>query len=196
MPKNAHLREGEIDSAVEAWRNAFVTQRNFMLRPTSSLRLFAACILLAGSSLAQAQYSWIGENGVRQFSDRPPPPGTPPHKILKAPGRALPAAPAAPTDAAPLVAPPAKGPKTLAEREAEYRARSKMREEQDKKDAAEAQRRRDMAQHCEDARDMRAQVASGIRIARVDAKGERSFMTDEERAAQLARADKALEGCR
>jgi hypothetical protein len=164
----------------------------FMPRPTTSLRLFAACVLLAGSSLAQAQYSWIAENGVRQFSDRPPPPGTPPHKILKAPGRALPAA----SDTAPAVPAPTKGPKTLAEREAEYRARSKMREEQDKKDAAEAQRQRDLAQHCQDARDMRAHVESGIRIAKVDAKGERSFMTDEERAAQLARANKALEACR
>lgn len=167
-----------------------------MLHPTTSLRHFAACLLLAGSSLAHAQYAWIGENGVRQFSDRPPPPGTPAHKILKAPGRALPAAPAAASDAASAVPAPTRGPKTLAEREAEYRARSKMREEQDKKDAAEAQRQRDLAQHCQDARDMRAHVESGIRIAKVDAKGERSFMTDEERAAQLARANKALEACR
>ena len=64
------------------------------------------------------------------------------------------------------------------------------------KEAAEAQRRRDLAEHCRDARQMRAQVESGVRIAKFDAKGERSFLTDEERSAQLARVNKALAQCR
>lgn len=166
------------------------------LRPP--LRLFAAFAMVLGSSLAHAQYSWIDANGVRHFSDRPPPPSTPPHRILKAPGRAASppqASPASPTPGTDVAA-PAAGPKTLAQREEEYRARTKMREEQDRKDAAEAGRRRDLAQHCRDARAMRAQVESGVRIAKFDAKGERSFMTDEERAAQLARVDRALAQCR
>ena len=166
-----------------------------MPHPTATLRLITACTLLLGSSLAQAQYSWIGENGVRQFSDRPPPPSTPPHKILKAPGRAA-SAPSPAPQAAAAASAPARGAKTLAEREQEYIARSQLREEQDKKDAAEAQRRRELAEHCQNARDMRAQIESGIRIARFDAKGERSFIGDEERAVQLARADKMLAQCR
>ncbi|CAN7362927.1 DUF4124 domain-containing protein [Massilia sp. LjRoot122] len=164
-----------------------------MPRPTSALRLLAACTLLLGSSLAHAQYSWIDEKGVRQFSDRPPPPSTPAHKILKAPGRA--ATPPAPAPQATMPA-PAQGPKTLAQREEEFRARTKMREEQDKKDAAEAQRRRDLAMHCKDAREMRAQMQSDIRIVKFDEKGERSYMTDQERAAQLARVNQALAQCR
>lgn len=163
-----------------------------LLHSTATLRLIAVAALLLGSSLAHAQYSWIGENGVRQFSDRPPPPLTPQHKILKAPGRVASTAAPAPQAAAPV---PAKGLKTLAEREQEYIARTRLREEQDKKDAAEAQRRRDLAEHCQNARDMRAQVESGMRIARFDAKGERSFIGDEERAAQLARANKMLAQC-
>lgn len=170
----------------------------FMPRPSPFLRLLAACALLLGSGLAHAQYSWIDAKGVRHFSDRPPPPTTPPHKILKAPGRSVPPAqPAADEPAPGADAPaPAKGPKTLAQREEEYRARTRLREEQDKKDAAEAQRRRDLAEHCRDAGQMRAQVESGVRIAKFDAKGERSFMTDEERAAHLARVNKALAQCR
>lgn len=169
-----------------------------MSRPSPSLRLLAACALLLGSSLAHAQYSWIDANGVRHFSDRPPPPSTPPHKIVKAPGRAAPAAQPAPAEPATAEDAPAptKGPKTLAQREEEYRARTRLREEQDKKDAAEAQRRRDLAEHCRNVRDMRAQVESGVRIAKFDAKGERSFMTDDERSAQLARVNKALAQCR
>lgn len=169
-----------------------------MSRPAPLLRLTAACALLLGTSLAHAQYSWIDANGVRHFSDRPPPPSTPQHKILKAPGRAGLAAQAAAAEPAPAAdAPaPAKGPKTLAQREEDYLARTKLREEQDKKDAMEARRRRDLAEHCRDAREMRAQVASGVRIARFDAKGQPGFMTDEERAAQLARVNKALARCR
>ncbi|MFS2019205.1 DUF4124 domain-containing protein, partial [Massilia sp. CT11-108] len=34
---------------------------------------------------AYAQYSWIDDHGTRVFSDRPPPPGTPPSRILKTP---------------------------------------------------------------------------------------------------------------
>lgn len=169
-----------------------------MPRPSPSLRLIAACIFVLGSGPAHAQYSWIDAKGVRHFSDRPPPPSTPPHKILKAPGR--PAAVAQPAAAEPAPAAeapaPAKGPRTLAQREEDYRARTKLREEQDKKDAAQAQRRRDLSEHCRDAREMRAQVESGVRLAKFDAKGERSFMTDEERAAQLARVNKALAQCR
>lgn len=160
-----------------------------MPHQTATLRLFAAAALLLASSLASAQYSWIGENGVRQFSDRPPPPSTPPHKILKTPDRTAHASPPAPAPA------PAREPQTLAEREAQYIARSKMREEQERTDQAEAQRRRDLAEHCQNARDMRAQVQSGIRIARFDDKGERVFISDEERAAQLARANRILAEC-
>ncbi|QOY92814.1 DUF4124 domain-containing protein [Massilia sp. UMI-21] len=165
-----------------------------MLRSSLPLRLIAVCTLVLSSGLAHAQYAWIGENGVRQFSDRPPPPDTPPHKILKAPGRSLPAL--APRSAPDADAPAAKPAPTLAQREADYRKRLLQREEQDKKEAAEAQRRRAQAEHCQAARDVRAQVASGARIARFDASGERSFVSDEERAAQLARADRILAECR
>ena len=169
-----------------------------MPSPSSFFRLLAATALLLGGSVAHAQYSWIDANGVRHFSDRPPPPSTPSHKILKAPGRAAPPVPPAALDAAPAAdAPaPAKGPKTLAQREEDYLARTRLREEQERKEAAEAQRRRDLAEHCRDARQMRAQVESGVRIAKFDAKGERSFLTDEERSAQLARVNKALAQCR
>src|SRR5437763_5056820 len=98
------------------------------LRPA----LVGTLMLLAqlAPQCAHAQYSWLDANGTRVFSDRPPPPGIPPSRILKAPRRPD----AAPVDAvtgvtpstAPAPAPtPADKPKppTLAEREAEYRKR-------------------------------------------------------------------------
>ena len=97
-------------------------------------------ILLLGAGLAQAQFVWVAPNGTRHYSDQPPPPGTPPSRILKAPGlpavslqlASAPAAKAAPetSAAAPAAVPvqPAekpKGPPTLAEREADFRAASR-----------------------------------------------------------------------
>jgi hypothetical protein len=168
-----------------------------MLRPTPALRFIAAAALLLCAGSAHAQYSWIGENGVRHFSDLPPPPGTPPHKILKAPGR--PALAASATSAAvpaPAMPAPPKTATTLAERDKAFQARIKLREEQEKKEAADAQLQRSIAANCQSARDAKAQAESGMRVARVDASGERRFMTDEEKAAQAAHANRILETCR
>jgi len=169
-----------------------------MLRFTPSLRLAALACLMLGSSLAQAQYSWIAPNGVRHFSDQPPPPGTPPGKILKAPGhapeRALPAS--APTSApAQPQAAPAQPQATLAQQEAAFLQRQKQRENEEKKEAQDAERRRAQAERCESARQVKAQVNGGARQVRYDAQGERVFLSDEEKAAKAAKADKVLAGC-
>ncbi|MGB9108871.1 MAG: DUF4124 domain-containing protein, partial [Telluria sp.] len=60
-----------------------ITQGNKMT-PTWP-RLLCAGALALTSLLAHAQYSWLDDKGSRVFSDRPPPPGTPPARILKAP---------------------------------------------------------------------------------------------------------------
>jgi type IV secretory pathway VirB10-like protein len=167
------------------------------------LRFLGATALLCATTVAQAQYVWIDASGSRQYSDRPPPSGTPQHKILKSPGGQAPALLPAPASATPAVGAPAAGtpaepkrPPTVAEQENAYRERVKGRAEQERKEAAEAQRKRDQADHCEALRDTHAQLASGMRIARVDAKGERSYMSEEERVARTADAQRALQACR
>ncbi|MBQ5950426.1 DUF4124 domain-containing protein [Massilia sp. ST3] len=164
--------------------------------PTStSLRHAGAALLFFAASLAHAQYVWIDANGTRQYSDRPPPSGTPPHKILKAPGRLA----TAPTpEAKAEAAKPAEASKrapTLAEREAAYKERIRQREEQERKSADESARKRDLAARCEAARDARAQLASGIRIRRFDANGDQGYMTDEEKAARTAQVNQVLKDC-
>ena len=171
-----------------------------MLHSRPALRLFAVTALLLCAGSAHAQYSWIGANGVRHFSDLPPPPGTPPHKILKAPGRpslvaaTAPAASAAP--AAPTAATAAKHTPSLLEREKAYQERAKQRDKQEAQESQEARRQRDIADNCQSARHLQAQAESDIRVARVDANGERRFMTDEEKAAQAALAKRVLADCR
>ena len=45
------------------------------------------CLLaaLAAAPQARAQYVWIDDKGLKQLSDRPPPPNVPAKRILKAP---------------------------------------------------------------------------------------------------------------
>ncbi|HEU4775758.1 MAG TPA: DUF4124 domain-containing protein, partial [Telluria sp.] len=91
-------------------------------RAAGPLRLALAAALLAVSAQALAQYLWIDEKGIKQLSDRPPPPNIPEKNILKAPGKPLfdPNAPAPDTaaDAAETAEPKAKAAPTLSERNA------------------------------------------------------------------------------
>jgi hypothetical protein len=160
------------------------------------LRLLSAGALMLLAQLAHAQYSWIDEKGTRVFSDRPPPPGTPANRILKAPrsSNLIPdnIAPPATVDA------PADKPKqpTLAEREADYRKRQAERQDSDKKAQEDAGRKAAQQEMCANARQEERQLASGMRISEMQANGERGYISDEERARRLARSRQALADCR
>lgn len=157
-------------------------------------RLLAGLALLLGTNLAQAQYVWIDAKGLRQYSDRPPPPSTPASKILKTPGRQpLPVREAA--QIAPAPAPP-QGLPTLAEREADYRKRAKDQAERERKETEERRRKAELAEHCDSARAAKAQLESDVRIADMNRDGEPTFLSDEERARRLARANRLLDDCR
>lgn len=160
-----------------------------------ALRRLAAAALFCCAGVAQAQFVWITPNGTRQYSDQPPPPGTPAAKILKAPGR--PPAPLAPLPEAAATA-TAAAPKapTLAEREADYRKRARLREEAELKAQKETERVAAQRLHCEDLRKTKRAYDSGIRIAEVGADGQQRFLGDAERTRRTARLDKALADCR
>jgi outer membrane biosynthesis protein TonB len=169
-----------------------------MSHPTCSspLRLFAGAALLLAAGLAQAQYVWIDANGLRQYSDRPPPPSTPPEKIIKSPQPVALAIEAPPAPAPDPKAQPKKGAPTLAEREADFRKRKQEGAEQDKKAAEEAQRKQAQLENCASARQYKAQLESGIRIADTGADGERGYISDADRATRLAKANRIVAECR
>jgi hypothetical protein len=178
---------------------ALYRERFRMSHPTCSspLRLFGGAALLLVAGLAQAQYVWIDAKGLRQYSDRPPPPSTPPAKIIQSPQAVALAieVPPAPAPADPK-AQPKKGAPTLAEREADFRKRKQDGAEQDKKAAEEAQRKQAQLENCASARQYKAQLESGIRIADTGADGERGYISDAERTTRLARANRVLADCR
>lgn len=160
--------------------------------------LIAGLALLAATA-AQAQYMWIDDKGLKQFSDRPPPASVPAKRILKAPGQSLmidnPEAGAESAAAAPSPT-PAKAAPTTAERNADFNKRKGEQAEQARKAAEEAQRQRALAANCEANRKHKAQLESGARISTFEANGEQGFLSDEARARQLAAAQRALSACK
>jgi hypothetical protein len=157
------------------------------------MKLLRAALLVfacAASSLAFAQWQWVDKDGRKVFSDQPPPPGTPPEKILKRPGNAkvpdaeLLAAPTPPAPAAPKVS----GKDT--ELEAKRKAASAA--EADKKRAQEDQVAREKAENCDRAKRAKATIDSGVRLSIVNDKGEREIMDDNARAAEGKRLDAVI----
>lgn len=158
------------------------------MTPTTFPRPRAVLLLSLLASLAApafAQYSWIDDKGTRVFSDRPPPAGTPEARILKKPRTLDALAPAvAPAPAAP--AETAKAAPTLAEREADYRKRQAQQAEVEKKEELTAQKQATQAERCKSLKRREMTLTAGTRLSEYDEKGQRSFVSDEERARRLA----------
>ncbi len=167
-------------------------------------RLAAAAALMCCAGLSQAQYMWVDEKGIKQLSDRPPPPNVPLNKILKSPTPIKPAfeivpeaAPGAAPTAAPAVpgAPMPKPPPTLAERDADYRKRVAEQAEKAAKTQEEERIKAGNAANCAAARQQKQSLDSGVRIGVVDSKGERGIMDDQQRAEEHQKVNKVLAEC-
>ena len=84
--------------------------------------------------------------------------------------------------------------KSMAEREAEFRKRQIEREESQQKDAKKSAEEQEKRAACEQARTYLKSLQEYQRIARVDPKtGERIFLEDADRPAELARAQRAVD---
>jgi hypothetical protein len=159
--------------------------------PADRVRLaggLLVCLLLAAP--AAAQWAWRDENGRLVFSDRPPPAGVKADSIVRQPGAqtAPPPAPNVSGDAKAEVKGETKtAPKTIADREMEFRKRQQERAEAEKKQAEEQAQAARKAQECERARGYLRSLEEGHRIARTDAQGNREVLDDAQRAAEIRR---------
>ena len=151
-----------------------------------------------------AQYIWIDDKGVKQLSDRPPPPSIPDKRILKAPGKvpfnpnAVPQeadAGAPPAGAGPAAEAVAKPPPSLAERNEAFDKRRADGAAAERKTAEDAQQKAVTAANCEAARQNQRALEQGIRMVNVDKNGERAIMSDPERAELGKKNQKVLAGC-
>lgn len=150
--------------------------------------VFAVALAICSAASAQ-QYKWVDKDGKVQYGDVPPPgvKATP----LKAPASA-PVAPAAKADPKGAAKNASKGPLTPAEQEAEYRKRQLEADKARAKDEKTGQDSQTRRENCANAQDYQRQLESGQRIARTDSKGERYFVEDEQRAAEMAKARKLV----
>ncbi len=162
-----------------------------------AIALLAAVGALAMGTPAAAQHVWLDEKGVKHYSDQPPPPSVPKNRILKGPGAERKAAePADPAPAPPAAQTPAKAPMMLAERNADFQKRRAEQAEKEKKAAEEARLAQEKAKSCERARNYQRVLESGERIATTDKNGERSFLSDQQRAQELQEARRMVQDCR
>jgi hypothetical protein len=150
-----------------------------------SLVLIAALLGTVLALPAQAQWKWRDKAGQIMYSDLAPPPGTLEADILQRPN---------PTQVRPAVVAAsgaASGPRMVTKSgEPELEAKRK-KAEQEKAETAKAENeRRAVAQadNCSRAKAYLRTLEDGVRIVRNDAKGERSFMDDQTRAAETRHA--------
>lgn len=171
------------------------------LRPPALQRCLmaaaAAVLLTTAGTVGATQYQWRDASGRMVFSDQPPPASVPPARVIKAP------APVAATAPSPAATGPAasSGPAASAgsptalspaDQEFAFRKRMEERAEQEKKAAESAEQQQKLAKACADAQgDIRA-LESGQRISRINAAGEREFLSDAERAQRLGSARKSV----
>lgn len=164
----------------------------------NTIRLFIACAALAACGIASAQYQWVDKDGRKIYSDRPPPADVPQKNILKQPRGAATAVQRAPLISAPetqdtpvAAAPPASAPgtdKALEEKkkQAEAAQAAKKKEEEQRVAALRSE-------NCKRALAAKAGLDSGVRVAKVNDKGEREILDDAGRAAELERTQAIIQ---
>ncbi|QOF81622.1 DUF4124 domain-containing protein [Variovorax sp. 38R] len=161
------------------------------------LVLGCACALPLSAS---AQWQWVDNNGKKVFSDQPPPTDIPEKNILRRAGPSPSARAPAPVTPAPegssdaAATPKAAAPKPSGvDKELEEKTK-KAEAEQKAKEAAEAAKTaKAKAESCARAREGKATIDSGIRLAKVNAKGEREIMDDTARAAEQKRVQSVID---
>ena len=163
-----------------------------MVRPLLTLLAALAATLLALP--AEAQWKWKDKSGHVQYSDLPPPLGTPEQDILGKPGSQKGRVSAVPTATAGSGVPaaPASGasgvlsPRTV-EPELEARRKKAEADVAAKAKAEDTKIAAARADNCTRAKAQLATLDSGIRLARANAKGEREFLDDKQRADETRR---------
>ena len=164
-----------------------------LMNPRNTL---LATLLLAASPLAMAQYMWIDDKGLKQLSDRPPPPNVPEKRILKAPGKPLFNPNAVEPEPAIPDTPAGKPAPTLAERNADFNKRRTEAAEAARQAAANAKRKADEAANCDAARQNQQALDQGLRLSTYDKNGDRGYMNDEQREELRKNTQKVLAECK
>ncbi|MDB5752050.1 MAG: hypothetical protein JWP65_2471 [Ramlibacter sp.] len=168
-----------------------------------ALRLTLLALACSAPLIAGAQtWQWRDDAGRKVFSDTPPPASVPASRILRQPGQRPGAADAQAqaqaTESPAVAAMAASAPKAAASRpsgkdQALEEARKQAEAvEAARKKAEEAKLAQAQSDNCRRARSGKADLTSGIRIARANAKGEREIMDDKARDLEIKHLDSVI----
>jgi len=157
-----------------------------------SLVMASACLLPLAAS---AQWQWVDKGGHKVFSDQPPPADIPEKNIVRRPGSpmqrgSVTSLPATDSSAAPAAsaAKPSGVDKSLEEKARKAEDAEKANKAAEAEKLAQAK-----AENCQRARQGKATMDSGIRVARMNAQGEREIMDDQARAQETQRLDQIIQ---
>lgn len=159
-------------------------------------RVMLVALIAAGVSAgAVAQWKWRDRSGVVQYSDLPPPTGTPDKDILERPPVVQRRPAPLPTES--VASAPGRGAASAPrgvdpELEARLRKAEVEKVEKANKDRAAQQAEEDRlavvrADNCRRARISLRSLEEGVRMARTNDKGEREVLDDKMRAEEMAR---------
>jgi hypothetical protein len=185
-------------------------------------RFFLLALACAWAAAASAQYQWLDKDGRKVFSDRPPPMDVPQKNILKEPRALTPARASTAAPATAAAEPQAKGdasgapPQTDGSTAApapqtgagatgasgtdksleEAKTKAEEQEKAQKKAQEEAKAKKDAqarADNCQRARQAKITLEPGRLVATTNAQGERAYMDDATRTAELQRAEQIIQ---
>ena len=149
----------------------------------------AACLLAFAAAGAHAQtlWKWRDASGQMHISDTAPPPGTPAKNIISGPPTGLPQPASLAPAAAPASTATAAAPAASSALEKKKAAADKEKADQAKADhdAAAAKTEAMRKDNCARGQASLTELQSGLRMARLNDKGEREVLDDSARAAEI-----------
>lgn len=167
------------------------------MKPFAPLRTALLLALLASLPVQAQIYQYKDASGKTVISDRPPPAGKTASKTFSSGASSAEDAPAGNGAAGSGGGNTAAGPKTLSEREMDFKKRQQEQREAAEKAQKEAATKAARDENCERARRQLQVLESGERVATRDAQGERVFIVDEQRDAEIERTRKYIaEACK
>lgn len=167
--------------------------KNLQHAPHLLALILSASAIVSSPALASGQWKWRDANGSVQYSDRPPPAGTPESAILAKPRPTTARIVTPPADAASATAARDATPAGKAsENELDAKRRKAEEEEKAKQRAEEAKLAKERADNCQRAKSYERTLNDGIRISRTNAKGEREILDDKGRAEEMQRTQETI----
>jgi len=149
-----------------------------------AMKKFLLILLMLVSANAIAELNkWVDADGKVHYSDQPPPAN------VKAKTLRVTSDTAAPMSASGVAAASAPAaPKTIAEREAELKKAQQAKKEAADKTAKEQAKMEAEKSACTLAQQNLRALQDGMRMVEIDAKGERSYLDDEQRRQRTEKA--------